>query len=99
LQAAMVLATAIVDWRRFERPGQLAAYLGLVAREDSSGPRERKGSITKAGNSHCRHALVPAAWCYHYRPNLIVEIRRRQCAGSLQAPGRAPARRRIEPGE
>lgn len=78
LQGAMVLATEIVDWRRFERPGQLAAYLGLVSREDSSGPRERKGSITKAGNSHCRHVLVQAAWCYHYRPNLSVEIRRRQ---------------------
>jgi len=78
LQGAMVLATEIVDWRRFERPGQLAAYLGLVAREDSSGPRERKGSITKAGNSHCRHVLVQAAWCYHYRPNLSAEIRRRQ---------------------
>jgi len=78
LQGAMVLATEIVDWRRFERPGQLAAYLGLVAREDSSGPRERKGSITKAGNSHCRHVLVQAAWCYHYRPHLSVEIRRRQ---------------------
>src|SRR5215204_1700391 len=78
LQGAMVLATEIVDWRRFERPGQLAAYLGLVSREHSSGPRERKGSITKAGNSHCRHVLVQAAWCYHYRPNLSVEIRRRQ---------------------
>lgn len=78
LHAAMVLATEIVDWRRFERPGQLAAYLGLVAREDSSGPRERKGSITKAGNSHCRHVLVQAAWTYHYRPHLSVEIKRRQ---------------------
>ena len=78
LRAAMVLATEIVDWRRFERPGQLAAYLGLVCRETSSGPRERKGAITKAGNSHCRHVLVQAAWCYHYRPNLSVEIRRRQ---------------------
>jgi len=78
LHAAMVLATEIVDWRRFERPGQLAAYLGLVAREDSSGPRERKGSITKAGNSHCRHVLVQAAWTYHYRPHLSLEIKRRQ---------------------
>ena len=78
LHGAMVLATEIVDWRRFERPGQLAAYLGLVAREYSSGDRERKGSITKAGNSHCRHVLVQAAWTYHYRPHLSVEIRRRQ---------------------
>jgi len=78
LLAAMVLATELVDWRRFARAGQLAAYLGLVAREHSSGDRERKGSITKAGNSHCRHVLVQAAWTYHYRPHLSVEIKRRQ---------------------
>ena len=78
LQGAMVLATEIVDWRRFERPTQLAAYLGLVSREDSSGDRERKGSITKAGNSHCRHVLVQAAWSYHHRPALSAELNRRQ---------------------
>jgi hypothetical protein len=49
LHSAMVLATEIVDWRRFERPAQLACYLGPVAREDSSGTRPRLGSITKAG--------------------------------------------------
>ena len=78
LHAAMVLATEISDWRRFERPGQLAAYLGLVAREYSSGNREHKGSITKAGNSHCRHVLVQAAWAYRYRPLVSVAIRQRQ---------------------
>jgi transposase len=78
LQGAMVLATEIVDWRRFQRPTQLAAYLGLVSREDSSGPRERKGSITKAGNSHCRHVLVQAAWSYHHRPATSVDLKRRQ---------------------
>lgn len=78
LQGAMVLATEIVDWRRFERPTQLAAYLGLVSREDSSGDRERKGSITKAGNSHCRHVLVQAAWSYHHRPAISVDLKRRQ---------------------
>jgi hypothetical protein len=36
LHSAMVLATELVDWRRFERPGQLACYLGLVSREDSN---------------------------------------------------------------
>ena len=78
LQGAMVLATEIVDWRRFARPTQLAAYLGLVSREDSSGDRERKGSITKAGNSHCRHVLIQAAWSYHYRPAVSVDLKRRQ---------------------
>ncbi len=78
LQGAMVLATEIVDWRRFERPTQLAAYLGLVSREDSSGDRERKGSITKAGNSHCRPVLVQAAWSYHHRPAISADLKRRQ---------------------
>jgi transposase len=78
LHSAMVLATEIGDWRRFERPGQLAAYLGLVAREDSTGARERRGSITKAGNRFCRHVLVEAAWQYHHRPHLSAVIKKRQ---------------------
>ena len=78
VHSAMVLATEIVDWRRFERPSQLACYLGLVSREDSSGPRQRLGSITKAGNSHCRHVLVQAAWSYRHRPQTSVDLKRRQ---------------------
>lgn len=78
LHSAMVLATEIVDWRRFEHPRQLACYLGLVSREDSSGDRTRLGSITKAGNSHCRHVLVQAAWSYRHRPQTSVDLKRRQ---------------------
>ena len=78
LHSAMVLATEIVDWRRFERPAQLACYLGLISREDSSGDRVRLGSITKAGNSHCRHVLVQAAWSYRHRPQTSVDLQRRQ---------------------
>ena len=78
IHSAMVLATEIVDWRRFERPAQLACYLGLVSREHSSGDRQRLGSITKAGNSHCRHVLVQAAWSYRHRPQTSVDLKRRQ---------------------
>jgi transposase len=78
LHSAMVLATEIVDWRRFAHPRQLACYLGLVSREDSSGDRVRLGSITKAGNSHCRHVLVQAAWSYRHRPQTSVDLKRRQ---------------------
>ena len=70
VHSAMVLATELVDWRRFASPRQLMAYLGFVAREDSSGPRERRGSITKAGNAHCRHVLVQAAWAYRLHPKI-----------------------------
>ena len=37
--SAMTLITEIGDWRRFERPGQIMAYLGLVPSEHSSGAR------------------------------------------------------------
>jgi transposase len=77
---AMVLATEIGDWRRFATAGQLMAYLGLVPREHSSGGRERKGAITKAGNSHCRHVLVQAAWSYRHRPKVAAALRARQRA-------------------
>jgi transposase len=78
VHSAMVLATEIVDWRRFDHPRQLACYLGLVSREDSSGDRVRLGSITKAGNSHCRHVLIQAAWSYRHRPQTSVDLKRRQ---------------------
>lgn len=76
--AAMTLVTEIGDWRRFERPGQLMAYLGLVPSEHSSGERHHRGPITKAGNSRCRHVLVQAAWSYRSRPAVGPELKRRQ---------------------
>ena len=78
LHSAMVLATELVDWRRFESPRHLMAYLGLVPRERSSGDRERRGSLTKAGNSHCRHVLVQAAWAYRYQPKIGLALKARQ---------------------
>jgi transposase len=84
LHAAMVLATELVDWRRFESPRQLMAYLGLVPREHSSGERERRGSLTKAGNAHCRHVLVQAAWAYRYQPKIGLALKRRQQGQSPQ---------------
>ena len=81
---AVVLATELVDWRRFASPRQLAAYLGLVPREDSTGDRERKGAITKAGNAHCRHALIQAAWSYRYAPKVAAQLKARQAG---QPPG------------
>jgi transposase len=76
--AAMVLVTELGDWQRFTTAGQLMAYVGLVPREDSSGTRERRGAITKAGNAHCRHVLVQAAWAYRHAPALGHALRLRQ---------------------
>jgi transposase len=76
--AAMVLLTELGDWRRFEHPRQLMAYVGLVPSEHSSGERRSLGSITKTGNSHCRHVLVQAAWSYRYPPRVGAALKKRQ---------------------
>ena len=55
------------DLSRFTHPRQLMAYLGLIPSEDSSGERRHQGTITKAGNSSARRALVEAAHAYRYR--------------------------------
>lgn len=62
----VVVATAFVvtlcDPHRFARSKQVAAYLGLVPQENSSGAgRQRLGHITKQGNSLLRGLLVEAA--------------------------------------
>jgi transposase len=62
---AMTLLTEMIDLRRFARPRELMAFVGLVPSERSSGGRERRGSITKCGNAHVRRVLLEAAW--HYR--------------------------------
>lgn len=42
----------------------------VVPSEYSSGPKTRRGAITKTGNSHLRRALVESAWHYRHRPKL-----------------------------
>jgi transposase len=61
---AVGLVVEIGDIRRFTHPRQLMAFLGLVPSEYSSGPRVRRGGITKAGNPHARRLLAEAAWAY-----------------------------------
>jgi transposase len=58
--AAAFVAT-IDDAQRFRRAHEVEAYLGLVPREFSSGESQRRGRITKAGNTRMRWLLVQAA--------------------------------------
>jgi len=75
--SAMILLAEIVDFQRFRHPRELMAYLGLVPSEYSSGSAERRGGITKAGNSHARRVLVEAAWHYRHRPTVSGALRHR----------------------
>jgi transposase len=63
---AVTIVAELGDLTRFENPRQLMKYLGLIPSEYSSGERRRQGSITKAGNTHARRALVEGAWAYRY---------------------------------
>lgn len=67
---AVTLATEFGTFSRFEKAAQVMSYTGMVPSEHSSGPRSRRGAITKTGNSHLRRVLVEAAWHYRHRPRL-----------------------------
>lgn len=75
--SALTLLAEIQDFQRFRSSRELMAYLGLVPSEYSTGDRERRGSITKAGNSHARRILVEAAWHYRHGPRLSRSLVRR----------------------
>jgi transposase len=75
---AMTLLCEIGDINRFRSPRALMAYLGLVPSERSSGEIERRGSITKAGNSHARRVLVEAAWNNRHNAGADLVLRRRR---------------------
>jgi len=75
---AVRIVAELGDLSRFQSPRKLMGYLGLIPSEDSSGPRRRQGSITKAGNSSARRAMVEAAQGYAYPARVSWVIARRQ---------------------
>ena len=79
-QTAVTLAAELGDLTRFDNPRQLAAFVGLIPSEYSSGGSRRLGPITKAGNGHARRALVEAAWAYRY-PAKVSEHLQKRLAG------------------
>jgi transposase len=58
---ALAYVLTIGDVSRFQRGKQVASYLGLIPREESSGGRQKLGAITKQGNRMLRSLLVEAA--------------------------------------
>jgi transposase len=75
---AVGIVCEIGDFARFGTAEQFMAFVGLVPTEHSSGESQRRGSITKAGNSHVRRLLVEAAWHSHRRPKVSAELHQRQ---------------------
>jgi transposase len=58
---ALAFVLTLGDVSRFRRGKQVASYLGLIPREESSGGRQKLGAITKQGNRLVRSLLVEAA--------------------------------------
>ena len=60
-----IVATALVaeigDWREFRSGRSLAAWIGLVPKQHTTGGKDKLGSITKQGNRYLRWLLVTGA--------------------------------------
>jgi transposase len=60
-----IVATALVaeisDWKAFRSGRNLAAWIGLVPKQHSTGGKDKLGSITKQGNRYLRWLLVAGA--------------------------------------
>jgi transposase len=60
-----LVATALVaevgDWKAFSSGRNLAAWIGLVPKQHSTGGKERLGGISKQGNRYLRWLLVAGA--------------------------------------
>lgn len=76
---AITTLTEIFEFGRFESPNHLMSYLGLTPSENSSGDKQKRGSITKAGNKRIRRLLNESAWHYRHRfvPGKTLKKRRK----------------------
>ena len=75
--SALTLVVELGDLRRFESPRQLMSYVGLTPSLYASGGTERRGAITKCGNSHARRVLGEAAHHYRHPPGLGQRVKQR----------------------
>ena len=66
----MVIVSELHDILRFDSPDKLMSYLGLIPSENSSGDKQNRGGITKAGNSRVRRILIEAAKHQQNKPGV-----------------------------
>ena len=58
---ATALVAEVADWKEFSSGRGLAAWIGLVPKQHSTGGKERLGRISKQGNRYLRWLLVTGA--------------------------------------
>jgi hypothetical protein len=72
------------DWRRFEKPTRLGAWLGLTPSLIQSGESSRQGAITKTGSGLARRLLVESAWHYCREPRIGAGGGRRELVAAVR---------------
>ena len=75
---AITIITEIFDFGRFSSPRELMSYLGLTSSEASSGEKQKKGPITRAGNKRVRKLLVEASWHYRHPCKISKALKQRR---------------------
>ena len=83
---ALSVVVEIGDFKRFAEAEKLASYLGLVPGESSSGNKQNRLGITKAGNTHVRRLLVESAQGYTRGAigHKSLDLKRRQSGNTPQ---------------
>jgi transposase len=59
--ATTALVAEVGDWKVFSSGRNLAAWIGLVPKQHSTGGKERLGGISKQGNHYLRWLLIAGA--------------------------------------
>jgi len=92
---ALAYVLTIGEVSRFPRGKQVASYLGLIPREESSGGRQKLVAITKQGNRLLRSLLVEAAQVtVRYDPGFRREYLHR-CHSKPKAVAKVAAARKL----
>jgi transposase len=78
---AMTTLSELYGFERFDDPERLMSFLGLTPSEHSSGQKNHKGGITKAGNQRLRRLLVESAWHYRHKPVGVSKVLKKRREG------------------
>ena len=82
---ALTLVVETQDFKRFGRAASFMGFTGLVSSESSSGERQWRGRITRAGNARLRRVLVEAAWHARHSVKVTGEDLGRRRKGCLES--------------
>lgn len=92
---AACLVAQVGDVKRFDSPGKLCSYAGLVPRVHMSGQSHRSGGITKAGRRSLRWAMGIAAMSATKVDGPIKDFKERLCQRRSKGVARVACARKL----